>query len=162
MIFFFLVNKRFYLFFREKRREGEREGEKHQCVVASHTPPTGDLACNPGMCPDWESTHDPLVHRLALHPLSHTSQGWFMFLKAHSLGRWEALVISWDEPWQRKGLTLHATWGASLVERAEPGAITKYWHWSVLVYIHPTVTIFVMLSGDGTHTTSPLSSANIK
>ena len=40
--------------FRERRREGEREGEKHQYVVASHTPPTGDLACNPGMSPDWE------------------------------------------------------------------------------------------------------------
>ena len=48
--------KRFYLFiFREREREGEREGEKHQCVVASHAPFTGDLACNPGMCPDWES-----------------------------------------------------------------------------------------------------------
>ena len=32
-------------------REGEREGEKHQCVVASRMPPTGDLACNPGMSP---------------------------------------------------------------------------------------------------------------
>ena len=31
----------------------EREGEKH-CVVASHVPPTGDLAHNPGMCPDQE------------------------------------------------------------------------------------------------------------
>ena len=31
-----------------------REGEKHQCVIASHAPPTGDLASNPGMCPDWE------------------------------------------------------------------------------------------------------------
>ena len=30
--------------FREGGREGEREGEKHQCVVASHVPPTGDLA----------------------------------------------------------------------------------------------------------------------
>ena len=39
---------------REKGREGEREGEKHQCVVASSTPLTGDLAWNPGMCPDWE------------------------------------------------------------------------------------------------------------
>ena len=48
--------KRFYLFiFREREREGEREGEKHQCVVASHEPPTGDLACNPGKYPDWES-----------------------------------------------------------------------------------------------------------
>ena len=42
---------RFYLFiFRQRGREEGREGEKHQCVVASHTPPTGDLACNPGMC----------------------------------------------------------------------------------------------------------------
>ena len=24
-------------------------------LVASPTPPTGDLACNTGMCPDWES-----------------------------------------------------------------------------------------------------------
>ena len=39
--------------------EGEREGEKHQCVVASRAPPTGDLACNPGMCPDWESNQRP-------------------------------------------------------------------------------------------------------
>ena len=33
-------------------REGEREGEKYQCVVISHTPPTRDTASNPGMCPD--------------------------------------------------------------------------------------------------------------
>ena len=32
---------------------GEREGEKHQCVVVSRAPSTGDLAHNPGMCPDW-------------------------------------------------------------------------------------------------------------
>ena len=53
---FYLVFKRFYLFiFRERGREGEREGEKHQCVVASHVPLTRDLARNPGMCPGWES-----------------------------------------------------------------------------------------------------------
>ena len=34
-------------------REGEREGEKHP-LVASHTPPTGDLAYNSSMCPEWE------------------------------------------------------------------------------------------------------------
>ena len=28
----------------ERGREGEREGEKHQCVVAPRTPPTGDQA----------------------------------------------------------------------------------------------------------------------
>ena len=45
--------------FKERGREGEREGEKHQYVVASHAPPTGDLALNPGMCPDWESDQRP-------------------------------------------------------------------------------------------------------
>ena len=30
-------------------REGEKEGEKHQRMVASHAPSTGDLAHNPGM-----------------------------------------------------------------------------------------------------------------
>ena len=45
--------KIFYLFsFRVRGRE--EEGEKHQCVVASHAPATGPLARNPGMCPDWE------------------------------------------------------------------------------------------------------------
>ena len=41
--------------FRERGREGQREGEKYWYVVASPAPPTGDLARNPGMCPDWES-----------------------------------------------------------------------------------------------------------
>ena len=62
---FFKFLKRFYLFiFRERGREGERKGEKHQCVVASCMPLTGDLACNlarnPGMCPDWELNQRPL------------------------------------------------------------------------------------------------------
>ena len=44
-----------------ERKEGrEKEtGEKHQCVVASHTAPAEDLARNPGMCPDWESNWRP-------------------------------------------------------------------------------------------------------
>ena len=48
----------FYLFiFRERGSEGERKGEKHQCVVAFHAPPTRDLARNPGVC--WESNWQP-------------------------------------------------------------------------------------------------------
>ena len=67
---------RFYLFtFRERGREGEREGEKYQCVVASSMPPTGDLACNPGMCPAWELNGQPFVSQPMLTPLSYTSQG---------------------------------------------------------------------------------------
>ena len=35
-------------------RGGGREREKQLYVVASCMPPTRDLSCNPGMCPDWE------------------------------------------------------------------------------------------------------------
>ena len=34
---------------KETEMDTDREGEKHHCVVASCVPPTGDLACNPGM-----------------------------------------------------------------------------------------------------------------
>ena len=64
-----------YLFFREGGREKEREREKHQCVVASHMAPTGDLAHNPGICPDGESNQRPFGSQPVLNPLSHTNQG---------------------------------------------------------------------------------------
>ena len=38
----------FIYLFSERGREEEREGEKHQCVVASSVLPTEDLAHNPG------------------------------------------------------------------------------------------------------------------
>ena len=53
-----------------------REGEKHQCVFASLVPPIGDLAC----APTGNQRGDPFVHRPALNPLSHTSQGSFFFI----------------------------------------------------------------------------------
>ena len=37
------------LFSNERKKERERN---NQCVFASHVAPTGDLVCNPGMCPD--------------------------------------------------------------------------------------------------------------
>ena len=43
-----------YFIFRQRRRKGEKEGEKYQRAIASCTSPTGDLAHHPGMCPDWE------------------------------------------------------------------------------------------------------------
>ena len=36
---FFFFFKTLFIYFLEKGRESEREGEKHQCVVASHMPP---------------------------------------------------------------------------------------------------------------------------
>ena len=55
-----------YLFLeRGEGREKERErsinvGEIHQ-LVAFHMPPTGNLAHNPGMCPDQELNQRPFI-----------------------------------------------------------------------------------------------------
>ena len=61
MIFFKSFLKDFILiFFRQRGTEGAREGGKHQCAVASHTPHTGDMARNPGMYSDWGLNQWPL------------------------------------------------------------------------------------------------------
>ena len=59
--------------------EGERERVKHQCVVASCTPPTGDLIPPTQACVlTGNRTRDPLdplsPRGPGLNPLSHTSQ----------------------------------------------------------------------------------------
>ena len=69
--------------------KGRRKREKHQCLVASCMPPTGDLVWNPGMCSDWEWNWRPLVCRLALNPLSHTSQGGKFF---------KDILLMWQAP----------------------------------------------------------------
>ena len=55
--------------------EGEREGEKHQCVVASHVALTGVLAHNPGTRSNRESNQQPLGYQPMLNLLSYISQG---------------------------------------------------------------------------------------
>ena len=83
---------RFYLFiFRERGRKGETEGEKHQCRVASHVAPTGDLAHNPGMCPDRESNWRPFGSQSTLNPLSYTRKG--AHLPFLNLGRCMCLLF---------------------------------------------------------------------
>ena len=61
--FIYLFFKDFIYLFLDRKKEGE----KHQCVVASHAPPMGDLACNPGMCPDWESNWWPFGLLVGAH-----------------------------------------------------------------------------------------------
>ena len=69
--------------FRERGREGER-GEKHQCVVVLPcTPSTGDLACKPGVCPDWDLTGGPLGGRQTLNPLGPTSHSHSLISRLH-------------------------------------------------------------------------------
>ena len=64
----------------------KRERKKCQCMVTSHTPPTGDLAHSPGMCPDWESNQRSLGLQ-ASAPLSHTS--WAMNVIFMAEGIWQ-------------------------------------------------------------------------
>ena len=66
-----------YLYFREWKGGRKRGRETHQCVVASRAPPTGDLACNPGVYLDWESNQRLFGSQLVINPLSYTSQGSF-------------------------------------------------------------------------------------
>ena len=73
----YFLKRVFICLFLETGREGEREGKKHQCVVASCMPPTGDMALYPGMCLRLgiEQVTLWLSGWQALCPLSHTSQG---------------------------------------------------------------------------------------
>ena len=78
--FFFSKILFIYLFLerwegREKEKERNVDVQETQRPFASLTPPTGGLACNPGMCPDQNQTSNLSARKLALIPLSHTSQG---------------------------------------------------------------------------------------
>ena len=55
----YVHSKDFIYLLLERGEVREREGEKHQCVVASHMLSTGDLPHNPGVFPDWESNWRP-------------------------------------------------------------------------------------------------------
>ena len=59
---------------REKEERNIDVREKHQLVVC-YTPPTGNLGCNPGICPEGNWTSNLPVSRVSPNSLSHTSQG---------------------------------------------------------------------------------------
>ena len=70
-MFYFLFLKDVIYLFLERGEGKEREGEKHQCVIA----PYWGLASDPGMCPDWELNCRLFGSQPMLSPLSHSSQG---------------------------------------------------------------------------------------
>ena len=75
-VFIYLFKDLFiYLFLDRVGRKGEKEGEKHQCVVASHAPLLGTWPETQACALTGNQTGDPLVYKPALNPLSHTSQG---------------------------------------------------------------------------------------
>ena len=56
---FFFLFKHFIYSFLERRERRDKERERNISVWLSLVPPTGDLACHPGMCPDWGSNQWP-------------------------------------------------------------------------------------------------------
>ena len=77
---FLYFKKDFICLFLEKEERREKEGEEHQCVVVSCVPPTGDLACNPGMCPDWESNQLPFGFQASAHSTEPHQPGHNVFI----------------------------------------------------------------------------------
>ena len=55
-----LFFKDFIYLFLERGEGRGKEGRKDQCMAARVVALTGDLACNTGMCPDWESNQQSL------------------------------------------------------------------------------------------------------
>ena len=51
--------KKYFMYLFLERGERKEKGKRHHCMVASHMPPTGDLAQNPGMYSNWESNQRP-------------------------------------------------------------------------------------------------------
>ena len=49
----------FFSFFKLFLERGEGREKERERNVNVWLPPTGDLACNPGMCPDWKSNGWP-------------------------------------------------------------------------------------------------------
>ena len=90
--------KRFYLFI-QRRREGQRERNinvwlSFECPLLGTWPTTQACALT------GNPTGHPLVHRPALNPLSHTSQGYFYILPFPFLlyiiqGLFTSYKISW-------------------------------------------------------------------
>ena len=77
----------FYLFI-SRGEWREEEGEKHQYVVASCTPLTRDLDCNPGISPEWESSQRPFSLQVGAqstepHPAGRFVYFFFTFFHYH-------------------------------------------------------------------------------
>ena len=102
MEIFFL--KKILLIFRAKGREGKREGETSMCGCLLY-PPTGDLACNPDTCPDWESSWWPFPSQASAqstepHQLRHILL--FFITKVTFLRKNETVqkYRKWNTPYQ--------------------------------------------------------------
>ena len=114
----FILKNILYIYFQRGRREGETEGEKHPCVVASHMPLNGDLAHHPGMCPDWEWNHWPFgvqahAQSTELHQPGHFCYFLFSSFLAvvQSISKEEMILTIWPREESWVSLDWEVAWG---------------------------------------------------
>ena len=74
----YTVLKILFIYFLERGREGER-GEKHNVWLPLVCTLLGTWLATQACALTRNRTIDPVVHKLVLNPLSHTSQGWNKF-----------------------------------------------------------------------------------
>ena len=82
VMFFFSSFKDFIYLLLERRRRGEREGEKHQCVMPLARPQLETWPATQACALTENRTRDLLVRRPVLGPLNRTSQGCGHVLKS--------------------------------------------------------------------------------
>ena len=94
-----LIFKILFIFFKERGREGEREGKTNvqgkDRSVALHTPPHGDLASNPGMCPDQESNLRPFTLQNDVQPTEPHQSGQEVYYLQNISIIWK--IPPWEE-----------------------------------------------------------------
>ena len=80
--FIYFLNS-IYFIFREREWEGKRKGERNINVWLSLACPlpAGDLACNPGMCPDWDSNQQLFALQASAQSTEPYQPGLFLFLE---------------------------------------------------------------------------------
>ena len=66
---------------------------RDRCMVASHVAPTGDLACNPGMCPYWESNWQPFGSQASTQSTEPYQSGTIYSFTDGHLGCFQYLAI---------------------------------------------------------------------
>ena len=63
-------------------------------MVVSHAAPTGDLAHNPGMCPDWESNQRPFGFQVRAQSTELYQPGQNL---SFLIGQFNELLLEWQQ-----------------------------------------------------------------
>ena len=81
-----------FIYLSLERGEG-REKERERELAASQSPPTGDVACNPDVCPDRESNLQPFGLQAGIQSLGTPARAENDFYKVFRTGRFSEVYV---------------------------------------------------------------------